>query len=78
MINEISLEERNAIYERTGGCFGTDPDAYGREIEAAYQRLNPPQLKPFQCCEQAVSINCVCAHSYRCPVHGEKHIGSHD
>jgi hypothetical protein len=37
-VRGISLEERNAIYERTGGCFGPDPDAYGLAIQAAEAR----------------------------------------
>lgn len=30
------------------------------------------------CCDKARSINCVCAYSFICPEHGERHIGSHD
>lgn len=30
------------------------------------------------CCEQAEYTHCVCARSYKCPVHGEKHVGTHD
>lgn len=34
--------------------------------------------KRFACCEQAVRTNCVCTYSTTCPVHGERHIGTHD
>jgi hypothetical protein len=33
---------------------------------------------PMACCEKAKPINCVCAYSYDCPVHGAVHIGTHD
>jgi hypothetical protein len=30
------------------------------------------------CCDRAEPVACVCVRSYRCPTHGETHIGSHD
>jgi len=30
------------------------------------------------CCNKARYFHCVCARSYRCPVHGERHVGTHD
>ena len=30
------------------------------------------------CCNQAEYTACVCVRSYTCPVHGDKHVGSHD
>lgn len=30
------------------------------------------------CCEQAVMNDCVCFFSCKCPVHGTKHVGTHD
>lgn len=30
------------------------------------------------CCAQARTVPCVCAYSYLCGVHGERHIGTHD
>ena len=41
--SEIPTEIRNAIYEKTGGCFGPDPDAYGREIDAYYAEPDEDQ-----------------------------------
>ncbi len=32
----------------------------------------------FGCCELAEPSPCVCAYSFRCPIHGERHIGTHD
>ena len=32
----------------------------------------------FGCCEKAEPTACVCAYSFRCPDHGERHIGTHD
>ena len=32
----------------------------------------------FGCCAKAVLTPCVCAYSFRCPDHGERHIGTHD
>lgn len=31
-----------------------------------------------RCCERAELLPCVCAASYRCPLHGDTHIGTHD
>lgn len=30
------------------------------------------------CCEKAEYTNCVCTRSYKCPEHGEVHVGTHD
>lgn len=30
------------------------------------------------CCLKAKRLPCVCYQSYRCPEHGEQHIGSHE
>ncbi len=30
------------------------------------------------CCMKATYINCVCHRSYKCPKHGEVHVGTHD
>lgn len=35
-------------------------------------------IKQFGCCEKAELTPCVCMYSFKCPVHGEKHIGTHD
>jgi hypothetical protein len=35
-------------------------------------------IQRFACCEQAVVLPCVCHASFRCPVHGDRHIGTHD
>lgn len=34
----------------------------------------------FGCCDKAKPLSrfCVCAYAFECPVHGEKHIGTHD
>ena len=38
------------------------------------------QLKRFACCDKAkpLSRNCVCMYATECPVHGERHHGTHD
>jgi hypothetical protein len=36
------------------------------------------QLARYACCEQAVTVNCVCMYAISCPVHGGKHYGTHD
>lgn len=35
-------------------------------------------VKRMGCCEKAEMTPCVCAYSFKCPEHGEKHIGTHD
>lgn len=40
--------------------------------------LQAETLKRYACCEQAVPTPCVCAYSFKCPVHGERHVGTHD
>ncbi|MEK6880479.1 MAG: hypothetical protein AABY22_12760 [Nanoarchaeota archaeon] len=37
-------------------------------------------IKPEElyCCKQAQKMDCVCWEAYKCPVHGEKHKGTHD
>lgn len=30
------------------------------------------------CCDQANIVPCVCVRSYKCPIHGETHVGTHD
>jgi hypothetical protein len=42
-----------------------------------------PRLPPWRaildgCCDKAVAINCVCYAAHKCPVHGERHVGTHD
>jgi len=32
----------------------------------------------YACCHRAEMLPCVCAYSFRCPVHGDTHIGTHD
>jgi len=32
----------------------------------------------FGCCAKAEVLPCVCAYAFRCPDHGERHIGTHD
>lgn len=38
----------------------------------------PRTLGHGQCCEKAHSIPCVCTAAWRCPEHGDTHVGSHD
>lgn len=35
-------------------------------------------ISSMGCCEKAEMTPCVCAYSFKCPEHGEKHIGTHD
>ena len=32
----------------------------------------------FGCCLKAEPLGCVCTYAFRCTVHGDKHIGTHD
>ena len=32
----------------------------------------------FACCDKAELIPCVCMYAFSCPVHGTRHIGTHD
>lgn len=34
----------------------------------------------FGCCDKAEPLGrmCVCAYAFSCPVHGERHVGTHD
>jgi hypothetical protein len=73
--DELTTQELNDLYDKTGGCFGPDPDAYGKAVDAA---RDAKRRRPFQCCDQAVMTDCVCAWSYHCEVHGDKHIGTHE
>lgn len=34
--------------------------------------------KRFGCCDKAKPLHCVCAYAFRCQVHGDRHIGTHD
>lgn len=43
-----------------------------------WHRRREEVKKPFRCCEKAVQISCVCAWAWKCPSHGERHIGSHE
>jgi hypothetical protein len=38
------------------------------------------RLNRHACCEQAkpLSRNCVCDYATECPIHGERHFGTHD
>lgn len=42
-------------------------DCYKREI-----------IQRYACCEKAEFTPCVCMYSFKCPEHGERHIGTHD
>lgn len=39
---------------------------------------NKDYLNRYACCEQAQINNCVCIVSTICPIHGERHFGSHE
>lgn len=36
------------------------------------------KVHDMACCALAKQTNCVCAYSFNCIVHGEKHVGTHD
>ena len=42
-------------------------------IQSGKQKLNS-----HACCALAEMTNCVCAYSFKCVLHGERHIGTHD
>lgn len=35
-------------------------------------------IQRFACCDKAEFLTCVCMYSFRCSVHGDRHIGTHD
>lgn len=35
-------------------------------------------IATFGCCSQAKQTPCVCLYSFTCPIHGERHVGTHD
>lgn len=35
-------------------------------------------IERHACCEKAEMTPCVCMYSFKCPEHGERHIGTHD
>lgn len=37
-----------------------------------------PKPHALACCPLAVTAPCVCAYAFKCPLHGEAHIGTHD
>lgn len=40
---------------------------------------NPkPKVHQLACCHLATHKGCVCAYAFDCPLHGERHIGTHD
>ena len=39
---------------------------------------NKTKISAAACCPLAEHTNCVCAESFSCVIHGEKHIGTHD
>jgi hypothetical protein len=63
-----------------------DADKLGRALNSHQKPLcstdcyRVEELKRHACCEQAkpLSRNCVCAYATECPVHGERHFGTHD
>lgn len=34
--------------------------------------------KRYACCDKATQVECVCLYATTCPVHGERHNGTHD
>jgi len=39
---------------------------------------NKGKVNQLACCPLAELINCVCTYAFKCQVHGEKHIETHD
>jgi len=40
--------------------------------------LQRETLKRYACCDQATPLPCVCAYATTCPIHGDRHVGTHD
>lgn len=41
-------------------------------------RRDELRIERERCCELAERVFCVCLRSYRCPVHGQRCVGSHE
>jgi hypothetical protein len=75
--------------EPCGLCWGSGEDVdtidthlCGCRVRSSGQqtvKLCPThKVGPLACCPKAKVNPCVCAYSYKCPVHGVKHVGTHD
>jgi hypothetical protein len=51
----------------------TGPNDY---VEFAGYRLK--RFRGERCCPKAKWIDCVCSVAFKCPEHGQRHIGTHD
>lgn len=71
-----------------GHCHECGAEVSQDRYANAYRRVEKPTcslecaraayVKRFACCGKAEVLPCVCAHSFRCPIHGDTHAGTHD
>lgn len=75
--------------ERCASCYGTGQDVdHVKKLECGclYRNLHWRVIKRCRlhtigehaCCLKAKRRNCVCYEAFDCPVHGTKHVGTHD
>jgi len=75
-------------WAKYGHCRICGNEVTAEQYQWARRRIEPPVcghrcreveiFKRYGCCEKAHMIPCVCLHSFECPEHGTKHIGTHD
>lgn len=83
---EILLTAKGSPCGRCGGTgkdldtVRTDPCGCQRRFMAQWtlKLCKLHKIGPQACCLKAKRNNCVCMYSYKCPKHGETHIGTHD
>jgi hypothetical protein len=57
---------------------GSDDNEILNKSKMLLDAINREKIDSKACCPYAVSIECVCFKAFKCPIHGETHIGSHD
>lgn len=72
-------------YSRCRVCGGPVPEALRAHAFRTYQQeccstkcCKREIIQRYACCEKADFSPCVCMYSFKCPEHGERHIGTHD
>jgi hypothetical protein len=78
----LSQRYRNDLLEavHSGLLKYRDAVRWHRRVTASQQhtmlRLSETSLP--KCCNLGLSLNCICISATACPIHGERHIGTHD
>lgn len=56
-------------------CFALDRK---EPVYCSTECSNRDLIRRLGCCDKAQIISCVCTYAFDCPIHGKRHIGSHD